>query len=99
MKTCIRLSRNDTPVLHSQCKSWSLSDVHQRPPTSDRANANRRPDGVEIINTARAGAQHTTFRVIFTLGHRGFQSSARLGSVASVGNQEKDVYYRNDSLE
>ncbi|CAP67784.1 uncharacterized protein PODANS_1_16680, partial [Podospora anserina S mat+] len=35
---------------------------------------------------------------LLTVGHRGYRSSTRVGSVAPLGNTKEDDYYRNDSL-
>ncbi|KAF6844997.1 hypothetical protein CMUS01_00530 [Colletotrichum musicola] len=82
-----------------------LSDVHRHPPRpcAQRQDHRRGRDHHRSIRLCTKCRPPSSRRVreqpeFFTLGRRGFQSSTRVGSVASLGNQEEVEYYRNDSL-
>ncbi|KAK4660164.1 LOW QUALITY PROTEIN: hypothetical protein QC762_0016160 [Podospora pseudocomata] len=82
----------------------SRSDFHRYPP---RLSAQRQdlkksgyrssPLSVQLQRKATAATQIESKRLL-TVGHRGYRSSTRVGSVAPLGNTKEDDYYRNDSL-
>ncbi|KAI4867174.1 hypothetical protein F4820DRAFT_414611 [Hypoxylon rubiginosum] len=54
--------------------------------------------GRSRVRSKAARGHDAPVKRIITLGRRGYRSSTRVGSVASLGNTEWDEYYRNDSL-
>ncbi|KAF6803817.1 hypothetical protein CSOJ01_10655 [Colletotrichum sojae] len=83
-----------------------LSDVHRHPPRPRARGQDRRRGRDHHCSLYSKGAspRPPSLRTdreqpekFFTLGRRGYQSSTRVGSVASSGNQEEVEYYRNDS--
>ena len=69
-------------------RSGSRSSPLSIQPAPTRSN---RPPSLQTVREPKA--QEPTF----TLGCRGFPSSTRVGSVALLGNQDGDKYYRKDS--
>ncbi|KAK4199572.1 hypothetical protein QBC40DRAFT_150699, partial [Triangularia verruculosa] len=77
------------------------------PTPLERPKARPQETGVQIIATlytatAQGQDRHLCRQVeskrLLTVGHRGYRSSTRVGSVAPLGNTKEDDYYRNDSL-
>ncbi|KAK4649178.1 uncharacterized protein QC761_0018680 [Podospora bellae-mahoneyi] len=85
----------------------SRSDFHRYPPRLSAQRQDLKKIRVQIIATlytvaAQGHSRHLCRQIeskrLLTVGHRGYRSSTRVGSVAPLGNTKEDDYYRNDSL-
>ncbi|KAF6809645.1 hypothetical protein CSOJ01_06817 [Colletotrichum sojae] len=85
----------DTPVRRPSTPTPTVRPK-ARPQTGTRSS----PLSIQLYTKCRPPSSRRVREQpeFFTLGRRGFQSSTRVGSVASLGNQEEVEYYRNDSL-